>query len=668
MTESTVDSNAPGSQADAVDSQQVQAAFREAWERGERPSLQHYLSGVPADARDHLLTVLLPIEWQQRLRSGEQPTPEEYETLFAEHAAIVKQLSAALIQPDGLSIAETIAWNSDVTPDEQTTILPESLTEAYSRLGRYRLVRQLGRGGFGEVWQGYDPELSRNVAIKFPRTDRAWSRDAADHFISEARKLARLDFPGVVPVYDVGRFEDRMYVVSKLIPDGTLGDRIRRERIPQDEAVELVATVAEALHRCHTKDITHRDIKPANILIDEQGRPFLTDFGLAVSEAEQLQECAAVLGTIMYMSPEQARGENRHVDARTDIYSLGVVLYRLLTGRLPFSSKKLPEYLEQVEHGQPRPLRAIDETVPVELETICLKCLARSVEDRYRTAKDLATELRQWQCEQAAEPEPKPRLWMLASVFSVLLLAVGVSLWAFLSAPGTRDVPDPTVVVPHEDSIEELFARWSERLDEKPSEIIWPGKSGPTKPIYDEKRDAVQLICNESTLFRLGELSEDQDVTLGVKLLQLDWNFNVGLFFGYREELQDGTYAASCQVIWITPNVDEDDQYKPRMRRGIATFPPHKKWISIHPELGYEDIPYPQFDTWKSLQCRIRGKSLVEATWNGIPLKGFANAAADSRMPEGYFEGPWGVVVKSGTVWVKDPFIVTQQETDNHEQ
>jgi serine/threonine protein kinase len=263
----------------------------------------------------------------------------------------------------------------------------------------------LGEGGFGLVYLAHDDQLQRLVAIKVPHAKLVARPEDAEAYLTEARTAANLDHPNTVPVYDVGSTPHfPCFVVSKYIDGTDLSTRLKQSRLSIHESVELVATVAEALHYAHKQGLVHRDIKPGNILLDRSGKPFVADFGLALREQE-VGRGPGYAGTPAYMSPEQARGEGHRVDGRSDIFSLSVVLYELLTGRRPFKADSQDELLEQITNSEPRPLRQIDDAIPKELDRICLKALSKRVSERYSAARDMAEDLRQFLAEQIANQQ-----------------------------------------------------------------------------------------------------------------------------------------------------------------------------------------------------------------------------------------------------------------------
>jgi eukaryotic-like serine/threonine-protein kinase len=295
----------------------------------------------------------------------------------------------------------------DRAPDGALTVILPAARQT-RRLGKFELVEELGVGSFASVFRARDTELERTVAIKVPRAGQFAGQTDIDRFLREARSVAQLKHPGIVSLYDIGQSADgTCYLIVEFIEGTTLADRLQSDRPDFRAAAELIAAVADALDYAHTAGVIHRDIKPSNIMIDVAGRPHLMDFGLAKRTADRvtMTEEGQVLGTPAYMPPEQARGESHHVDARGDIYGMGVVLYELLTGELPFRGNRRM-VIRQVLEDEPRAPRGLNDRIPRDLETICLKAMAKTPARRYATARELADDLRRFLNGEAIRARP----------------------------------------------------------------------------------------------------------------------------------------------------------------------------------------------------------------------------------------------------------------------
>jgi len=263
------------------------------------------------------------------------------------------------------------------------------------KIDHYFVIRELGRGGFAQVYLARDPEHQRLVAIKVPRADRLATQASRAAFVKEARTIAVLDHPNIVPLYDCRELADgRCIVVMKYIEGRTLREAMATERFSYRESAELIAKIADALHEAHKRGIWHRDVKPTNILLDQDGEPYLTDFGLALHEDQQHLLTDQLAGTLPYMSPEQISGRVNHIDGRSDIWSLGIVLYELLTRKRPFSGASVDQLQGQIKERSPRSVSAINPHIPARLQAFCERCLQKRPEQRYETAAALAADLR----------------------------------------------------------------------------------------------------------------------------------------------------------------------------------------------------------------------------------------------------------------------------------
>ncbi|HEX8912352.1 MAG TPA: serine/threonine-protein kinase, partial [Humisphaera sp.] len=360
--------------------------------------------------------------------------------------------------------AATLGLNTAGTDDDHTALHSAGVTTRIPTVsptlgtrklfGDYELVREIARGGMGVVFEAVQTALKRTVAVKMILAGEFASDEQIQRFFAEARSVAHLDHPNIVPVYEVGEQSGLHFFSMKLVDGGSLTAKIPSFAGKPKEAAELVEKVARAVHHAHQRGVLHRDLKPGNILIDAAGEPMVTDFGLAkvVADDSHMTRSDAVVGTPAYMAPEQARGV-RNATTATDVWAIGAILYHLLAGAPPFKAETAVQTLRLVTDSEPPTIRSRRAGVPRDLETVCLKCLQKDPGRRYATAAALADDLRRFIAGEPVEARPvgrAERVWRwcrrnpgpaaaTAVVAGAILATVAVLSTAVVVVSASRD-------------------------------------------------------------------------------------------------------------------------------------------------------------------------------------------------------------------------------------
>jgi TolB-like protein/predicted Ser/Thr protein kinase/Flp pilus assembly protein TadD len=305
-----------------------------------------------------------------------------------------------------------------MAPDDDNTKSFVPLTKG-TRVSHYKIISKIGAGGMGEVYLAEDSQLDRKVALKFLPSHLCQDEASRARFTREAKAAAKLDHPNIVPVYEVGEFQGRPFFAMAHIEGKSLREVIKEGKLTVSEAIDLTMQICEGLNEAHTAGVVHRDIKPGNIIIDKKSKPRLLDFGLAtVSGEEKLTKTGSTLGTVGYMSPEQIDGTK--VDHRSDIFSVGVILYEMLTGRRPFEGDNDAAVVKAISSSTPEPIARFKSGVTGELQQIIDKALAKDVSIRYQHADGMLADLKRLQMDKSPIKKRKLGLWIAAAVIVII--------------------------------------------------------------------------------------------------------------------------------------------------------------------------------------------------------------------------------------------------------
>ena len=574
-----------------------------------------------------------------------------------------------------------------------------------TQIERYVIRRVLGRGGFGVVYLADDPDMDCQVAIKQLNVESVSSsrngkfefRDAEveiDQLLKEAQLAAKLRLsPGVVPVLDVlySREEDsisHVYIVQQYVEGGDLRSLMSNGRINPQQSACLIEQIAHAVGYAHERDIYHRDLKPGNILLDADGKPFVGDFGLAVTQGIQRKLRGEISGTVAYMSPEQTRGDSHLLDGRSDIWALGVIFYEMLTGTRPFNGETRDELCEEICQRDPRPPRMIVPQLPQELERIALKCLSKSITERYSTAFDLSADLENWRINRdrrqfdtsRKQSEDTDRQTATATAYKrrfpsqawrwVLLFLVLIPLLGL----GTLISKRSDFNEKKSPRTKEEFANGEETplLDRKPHPFAVPSLTDQSLDDYEALHNPVEetfeIETSDHSFFTLGE-APDGRFLITTQLSKLSPDGTSGLFFGLSREKTDIERMAeeipeywSCHAIFLNrfkrglgDQVLVLERHQLRLKKsgsGFFVVEDHSKLNKTIDQGGTGE---------GLLQIRVNQEKFIDQIrWNGENQLALVLPALENKSENWTCNGQFGIVNLFGRIRFSDSTLILE--------
>jgi serine/threonine protein kinase len=547
------------------------------------------------------------------------------------------------------------------------------LLSAPAALGKYLLLEQVAAGGMGVVYKAHDVVLDRVVALKTIRSGILARPEEVDRFYNEARAVAHLHHPHIVPIYEIDQHDGQHYFTMEFAEGGTLSRRLDRYTADARAAVQLVDKVAQAVHYAHQHGILHRDLKPANILLDENDEPRVSDFGLAkvLGSAIELTQPGQQVGTPAYMAPEQAAGQSGRVGPASDVWALGVILYELLTGRRPFTATDSRELSDLILKSDPPSLRSLRPLLDRDLETIVLKCLEKDPRDRYPSAAALRADLDSWlrgEPPSATRSTWATRAWrrLRRNPHPLVWAALVMALVVFFIEAWTVFGPGRAVASPQEQARQGHIDRMMKDL-KAGKDVVLVGATAPERP-YPWKRDN----AGYALIIQPGQPLHVDTQRLGMMILMPDpevkryrleaevrsrqlQRATMGLFVGYGDHPSGhGSEQWFCTLTYFRPahfytvvtvNQRMLVEYAPgkgsrfhgaanvtrevhdvsqlahlaRALMGVAQLRPLHDGGPVIAMVRHGQPLYPPFTHWEKLTLEVDNWH-VEAFWRGQPL------------------------------------------------